>query len=220
MLKFLRISCIILLFLFFGVLVYGKLNIKHLDYDEYINNKYFPSSYSIALGYKLDNYLIDDESINNLDDLMKASKYVLIVDVYDKPIFKGKAIINNCNIKEVLKGDFKVNDNIKIYDLISFYGMNSSDYLGGTTPLRVGEKYAVFITDDINSSEDDIYAFSSVKYPHFNLSEDVSILENYNNNKALTVLEASYYDYIFYEEFENDGKFTKIKEELLNYISK
>lgn len=209
----------ILFILTIFLIIYAKLKIKHVDYNYYIQHSLynFLTSDDEIWGYKklynLYDYFID-EKVNTLDDLKNLSDYILIVSNDKEPTFKGNGIINNCTIKKVIKGsDLMVNDEIKIYDLISIWKVFGTYYLGGSTPLKIGNEYIVFLKKTINASVSNTYVFASVKYGHLLTSIENKILENYEQN-SLTIDEISNYNFVF----SKDSNKTEI--EIYKNISK
>lgn len=227
MINKLRFLCLLLIFMFAFVAFSNRDKFEHVNYSEYIlESKYFTDDNYLLSFKELKNILIDDEEVKSASDLINKSKYALIVKISENPTMIGDGIINNGIIVSILKGDkFKIGDSIKIYDLLYSWGVNSTNYLGGATPVRVGDTYVVFITDEIRPTVEGTYAFSSVKYGHFNISRDIGTYSNYDLSlsdlKLLTVSEAMNYDYVFSPSDPDVGIHFKIKDELLNrYIEK
>lgn len=227
MINKLRFLCLLLILMFAFVVFSNRDKFEHVNYSEYVlESKYFTDD-SYSLSFKeLKNILINDEEVSSSSDLINESKYALVVKVCENPTMIGDGIINNGVIISVIKGDkFKVGDPIKIYDLLYHWGISATNYLGGATPVRVGDTYVVFITDEIRPTVENTYVFSSIKYGHFNVSRDIETYSNYDlylpDLKLLTVSEAMNYDYVFSPYDPDTGIHSKIKDELLSsYIEK
>ncbi|MDD2644233.1 MAG: hypothetical protein PHC65_06085 [Methanobacteriaceae archaeon] len=214
------------------LIIYAKANFKSIDYDDYIKNStynffdtkdtktsvYNDMNYEDM--YSLDNYFIDNE-IESLNDLYILSDYILIIKNNEIPTFKGNGLINNCIVKKVIKGhDIKENEKIKIYDLISFWAISGTFYLGGSTPLKQGNEYIVFLKKPIYSNMPEAFVFTSVKYGHISTLTEIGILENYEQG-SLSIEEISNYDFVFSRN-SNENEIEKYKKinsqirELLN----
>lgn len=227
MINKLRFLCLLLILMFAFVAFSNRDKFEHINYSEYVlESKYFTDD-SYSLSFKeMKNILINDEEVRSASDLINKSKYALVVKVSENPTMIGDGIINNGVIISIIKGDkFKVGDPIKIYDLLYYWGVNSTNYLGGSTPVRVGDTYVVFITDEIRPTVKNTYVFSSVKYGHFNVARDIGTYSNYDLSvsglKLLTISDAMNYDYVFTPSDPDTGVHSKIKDELLSsYIEK
>lgn len=190
------------------IVIYAKANFRHVDnYFFYENSLYsFLASENDLIDdyegmtyesmYDLKDFFIDDK-VTSLENLENSSDYILIINTNQDSIFKGNGIINNCNIKKVIKGvDVLENQTIKIYDLVAFWRNHGALYLGGSTPLQKGKDYVVFLKKANNANLSNSYVFSSVKYGHVSVSEKGNILENYEQN-SLKLKDISKYDFVF-----------------------
>lgn len=229
LIKLLKYCCVLLFLLYFLAIFIGKMQIKSVNYDEYISvSKYFTmSSDSVYRTFsRLKNVLINDDNVKKVDDLFDGSDYVLRVSVYDIPFFYGNGMINNLKVEDKLKGndDILIGDKIKVYDLISSWNYFSINYYGGTTPLSSKYEYIIFIKEAPNPNVDDTYIFSSIRYGHFIIDDDVNILNDYNEG-SLSMEEIMLYDYVCSEQ-EEDCKsislsYQQMKKELLKgYLNK
>ena len=204
--------CILIIFILLsaGIVIYTKYNFKHVDNHALFQNglySFFASEkdtinnfegMSYENMYDLENFFIDDK-VKSLEDLEENSEYILIVSSNQYPEFKGNGIINNCQIKKVIKGEeVKEGQNIKIYDLVALWNNNGSVYLGGSTPLKREKEYLVFLKNTKNANIINSYVYTSVKYGHISVSEKGKILENYKQN-SLNLEEISNYDFVFPE---------------------
>lgn len=190
------------------IVIYAKANFRHVDnYFFYENSLYsFLASENDLIDdyegmtyesmYDLKDFFIDDK-VTSLENLENSSDYILIINTNQDSIFKGNGIINNCDIKKVIKGvDVLENQTIKIYDLVAFWRNHGALYLGGSTPLQKGKDYVVFLKKANNANLSNSYVFSSVKYGHVSVSEKGNILENYEQN-SLKLKDISKYDFVF-----------------------
>lgn len=226
-----KILLILIIFVLLSamVVIYAKYNFRHVDSNYFYENSLYSflasendsnnsfEGMTYESMYNLEDFFID-ENLTSLEDLENKSDYILIVNSNQEPIFKGNGIINNCNIKKVIKGEkFKENQKIKIYDLVAFWDETGTFYLGGSTPLKKEKDYVVFLKDTINANESDSYVFSSVKYGHVLISEKGKILENYKQN-SLSLADISNYDFVFSEgsSKENVSEFNKLYFEIWN----
>lgn len=191
-----------------SLIIYAKSNFKNIDYDYYKktslygffssneNNTNDYGNMDYESMYGLNDYFID-KKVNSFKDLKNLSDYILIISNKEKPILKGNGIINNCVVEKVIKGsELKENDKIKIYDLVAFWKTKGTMYIGGSTPLKTGNEYIVFLKKTVRPSIPDTYVFTSVKFAHIATSKEVGILENYEQN-TLTVEDASNYNFVF-----------------------
>lgn len=192
------IASIILIFLCIAIVVYGKITLKHLNYDEYINNSLY--DFILEEDYK-DMYnlkeLIIQNSIDDVDSIFNTSSAILLVTVNGNPKLLGDGIINTCKIDRIILGDnFKVGQDIKIYDFAAWWNMNESLYLGGSTPLKDGNKYLVFLNKAKYPNEKDTYYFSSVPYGHILLNQKINLYIK-NETNRITIKEAMNYQFAF-----------------------
>lgn len=226
------ISFIMLMFALSVII--GKSTIKHIDYEQYINNvKYFsmPIDYVHKEFKQSKELFIDDNEINNIEDLISKSEYVLRIKTISNPDFYGNGIINNVKILEVFKGNndenIKVGKEIKIYDLVSFWESDYVNYYGGITPLNSENEYIVFLNKATLANKKNTYIFSSIRYGHFNVTvTDANVLINYIQG-SLTIREIMKFDYVE-TNCESSGyntcdkyveDYSLMKEQLLNYIN-
>ncbi len=207
------LTTIILFVLIVSVTVYGKSQIKHIDYHNYIEE----STYSIiTYGESLyKNYpelkkcVIQDRNINMIDDLVKFSEDVLVIDVVDDPIIHGSAIVNTGVIQKIIKGkNLKLNEKIQIYDLVLDTQASFTLYLDGTTPLQKGGQYLVFLNQAPHPSIPESYLFSNSKFGHIRLDKKSSYLKDYENY-SISLKDAFQYDYVFLEEDSKDESIKK-----------
>lgn len=219
MIRILRWSIFSIFIVFLLITFYGKISFSNLDYNSYLKS----AIYSLEDDYssyfpEMKTFLLDDESITSFEDLMNKSESVLIIDVVDEPFINGKALINKCKVNKIIKGEnFQLGSNILIYDLLLNIDKNSLTYFGGMTPLKIGNKYIVFIRKTENASVKNSYVFNSAKYGHFNLTDESSVLENYKNY-SLHINDVTSYDYIFQKE--KTGIHESIKKDILSYLEK
>lgn len=216
--KWFYIGLSIILFFSIAIVIYAKINIKHVDYDDYVRNSLynFEISDDYENMYNLKDYFID-EKVNSYDDLKRMSDYILIISNDKYPTFRGNGIINNCTIERVIKGNgLKEKAEIKIYDLVSSWKMYETIYLGGSTPLKIGNKYIVFLKKTTRANLSDTYVFTSVKYGHITISEDSKFLKDYVQN-SMKIEEIKQYDFVFSSEnTEREiAEYTKIKSDIL-----
>lgn len=198
--RYLFAIMIIVLFFSSFVIIYGKINLKHIDYNYYINN----SMYSFDQKDDYKNMFKNSEKIFTEDlDINKVinfSDYILVVKNIKNPIMYGEGIINICEVKKVLKGNnLKANDLIKIYDLEYYWADFSTDYLDGSTPLKKNEEYLVFIKKTPQPSMNDTYVFSSTKYGHININNHKYLKDYENYTKPIKTI--SNYDYVFSKNY-------------------
>lgn len=219
----LLLTIIIVLSIF--IVLYGKLLLKHIDYDEFVNSSlyYYVSEEEVYSSYlDLKDFFIDDNSINNADDLLKMADYVLIIKVDEEPLFRGNSIINNCTVKKVIKGEgINKNDNILVYDLIGSWFMSGTGYFGGSTPLVLNNEYIVFINKAPRPSIKDSFVFSSFKYGHITLNKTSKYKLDYEQYSS-SIFDISEYDYVFPAGYSIDDvvKYEKIRDEILLIINK
>lgn len=200
MIKKLQIITLIILLVYGGLVVYGKSKIKHLEYDEYVATKSYLTTEGENETLEFAPYLKDiilDSKVNGYDDLFNNSPTVLKITV-DSVNFAGEGMINNCTIKDVIKGDsLKEGDKISIYDYIYFISYVCPTYELGARPLKVGDTYVVFVDNAPNPNVDGSYIFTSFKYGSFRLKEQPNYLVKENINEAdLLMKDAMEYDYL------------------------
>ena len=206
----------ILVFFIVTILVvfYGLSNIKHINYEDYIENSSYSfissksesNSYYAGMDYEsmydLDGFFIDDK-IKSLEDLELYSDYIFIVEMNDNPEFVGNGILNNCIVKKIVKGNnIEINQKIKIYDLIAYWDKNSTLFFGGSTPLDKGKSYVVFVNKAKKANTPNSYVFSNVKYSHVSVSQEGKILDNYDQN-TLKIKDIIKYDFVFESGVDN-----------------
>lgn len=201
--KVLICICVFIVFLFGGSTIIGRSLINHIDYDNFISNvKYFstPIEYVYNEFRQNKGIFIDDKKINNIEDLIDESEYVLKIEIIDNPTFYGNGIINNTKILDIIKGEndknIYVGSKLKIYDLISYWAGDYINYYGGMTPLNPKNEYIVFLKKAENANQEGTYIFSSIKYGHFNVSIlDANVLTDYIQG-SLTIKDVMEYDYV------------------------
>ncbi len=185
------------------IVVYTKDKLKNIDYNEYKLN----SIYEILPNELYENMfdterLFIDNQIETVDDLIENSDEVLLINVESSPIFYGDGLINNCKILKVIKGHLRENQSIKIYDLILKWSLSGTIYLGGSTPLKVGNDYVVFLKKSESASMNDTYYFSSILYGHISILGTTKIIEDYD--MSLNVNDAMNYQHIFLEGIDKN----------------
>lgn len=228
--KYFFIIFIVLFIISISVVIYCKANLKPFDYNSYIHSSkysFISSVYDEVDGIEgwdyesmaqLKTYFID-ENVNSSEDLFNLSDYVLIVKTDDTPLYVGEGIINDCQVLKVLKGnDIKVNDVIKIYDLVFYWDTLRTIYLGGNTPLQKNETYIVFLKETKRASLSDTYVYTSVKYGRISLSKERGILKNYKES-SLNVQDILEYDRVFSANDDKEvEKYQKIVQQIKDYI--
>jgi len=198
-------SLLVLFILGVTVIVVAKLNIKHLNYDEYLNTSlyYLLPEKEYKDMYELDKINIHN-SIENLNSLSNDTEAILIITPQKDPEFLGQGIINNCKIKKVIKGEgFKKNQIIQIYDFVAWWKMSDTAYLNGSTPLKNNTDYIVFIKKATHSNKNNTYIYSSIPYGKINISDDIQVLRNYDEAN-ISVKKAMNYQYIFSSETDDE----------------
>lgn len=231
MIKNLRIICIITLILFIITAIIGNKFVKHIKYEEFSSTFYYftlPTKYINKHLKKINHIFIDDSKINNINNLIDESDYVLRIRMNDNPKIVGNGIINNVKVSEVIKGEkIKLGDTIKIYDLINNLIGDYVEYFGGITPLNKENNYIVFLKKAPSPNIKDSYIFASIKYGHFNISNlESNVLTNYEQG-SLYVKDILKYDYIEtncetsgYHECDSFAEnYSKLKEELITYLN-
>lgn len=231
--KVLICICLFILFLFGGSIIIGRSLINHINYGNFVSNvKYFstPIEYVYNEFKQNKEIFIDNKKINNIEELIDESEYVLKIKIIDNPTFYGNGIINNAEILEIIKGkndkNIYVGNKLKIYDLISYWSGDYINYYGGMTPLNPKNEYIVFLKKAENANQEKAYIFSSIRYGYFNIStSDTNVLTNYIQG-SLTVQEIMEYDYV---EMDCDSSgynscdnyvddYSKLKKQLFDYI--
>lgn len=226
-LRFILISIIILVASIICVL-YGRIKLKHVNYDEYIkSSKYTYFSTNIYDFFpELENIIIKDDEVNNAQDLINLSDYVLLIETFDKPMLHGKDIVNNCIIKKIIKGKgLNIGNKIQIYDLVMDWDMNSTGYFPGFTPLKMGEQYIVFLKKAPKPTIKNTYLFSSIKFGHIITSKQSQYVLGYDIQTLkledmFKIEEAQNYDYIFTKDYTDDDvkKYEKIVKEIYELV--
>lgn len=201
------IGFIVILLSAITIIIYAKSSFHNVDYDNYIKKSTYNFISSVksennmmGMNYENDLGLNDffiDEKITSIENLKELSDYILIISNNEKPTFKGNGIINNGTILKVIKGEgLEKNDKIKIYDLLFHWDIITTNYLGGSTPLQIGDKYIVFLKKTERASMSNTFVFNSVKYGRVSLLKEREVLENYEYG-ASTVKEILNYDFVF-----------------------
>lgn len=200
--KILFFSCLLIIFfLSIGVIFYAKNKIRHIDYTNYIETALYSSidNNEYRNMFEFGN-LKTYKEVKTLDELENISDYILIVSNLQPPRFLGNGIINNLFVKKVIKGDnISVNSTINVYDLLVSWNDYSAIYLGGSTPLNIGEDYIVFLNKTTNASLNNTFVFANDKFSHFSLSRDIEVLNATNQSTNLNINQASNYDHIFFD---------------------
>lgn len=219
------LTTIILFVLIVSVTVYGKSQIKHINYQNYIEKStYAIITYGESL-YKnypeLKKCVIQDRNIDTIDDLVKFSEDVLIIEAVNDPMIHGSAIVNTGVIKKIIKGkNLKLNEKIQIYDLVLDTQASVTIYLNGATPLQKGGQYLVFLNRAPHPSIPGSYLFSNAKFGHIRLDKESSYLKDYENY-SMSLNDAFQYDYVFLEEdskVESIKKYEKFIKEAINLL--
>lgn len=221
---FLLIIVIISIFSVFAI-IYGKNNMKHIDYNKYIKSSIYCTNFEndskvYDLFPETKDFLILSNDINSAEDIINKSDYILQVKTNSKPILIGKSIINNCIIEKVIKGkNLNVGENIKIYDMSYGWFHNHTDYLFGSTPLANNNVYIVFLKKAPYPTVKDTYSMISFKYGHVNLNNNNHYLLDYDNCSKL-VKNISQYDYVFGSEYSDEEiiKYVRIVNEILELV--
>lgn len=225
--------CLFIILLFGCSVIIGRTLIRHINYNDFISNvKYFstPIEYVYNEFKRNKDIFIDDRKINNIEELINESEYVLKIKVIDNPTFYGSGIINNVSILDIIKGEndknIYVGNELKIYDLISYWSGDYINYYGGMTPLNPKNEYIVFLKKAEHANQEGTYIFSSINYGHFNISvSDANVLTDYIQG-SLTVQEIMEYDYVEmncdssgYSSCDNyEENYSKLKKQLFDYI--
>ncbi len=198
---------IIILVLSIFLVVYAKINFRHIEYKKFFETSMYnyigsedSNNWTLEISYEhdlgLEGYFID-ENIKSIDDLKKYSDYILIVSNETEPFIRGNSIINDCIINKVIKGDnIFTGDHINIYDLVYSLNKLSTNYIGGNTPLKIGDRYIVFLKKTTSASINNAYVFSSVKYGRVSLNENRGILKDYEYASA-SLEDITNYDFVF-----------------------
>lgn len=221
------ILTVIIFVLAISVTIYGKNKIKHIDYQDYIEKSIYAIidyGESLYRGYpELKNSMMQDRDISTIDDLVKFSEDVLVIEAVEDPTIYGSAIVNTCTIKEIIKGkNLKLNDQIQVYDLMLDTQIIATIYLNGATPLQKGKQYLVFLNQAPRPSIPRTYLFSNAKFGHIRLDKESSYLKDYENY-SMPLKDTFQYDYIFLEEDSRDEsikKYEKIVKEALDLLEK
>lgn len=207
------------------VIIYGKMTLNHIDEDHYEETSLY-SFLDKELVYsaypELKQFLIDDNNVNSAQDLIEQSDFILLIKNDGKKELIGNAIINHVTVKHVWKGDrIKVNDTIRIYDLVHFWNERWSEYLGGSTPLNQDDEYIVLLKKGHYPTIPDSYAFASIKYGHIVTNRESKDLINYEKY-TLKVDSIKQYDYISTknEEESQISHYRIIKQKLLDELQK
>lgn len=217
----------ILLTLSITAIIYGRIEIKHIDYENYIENSKY--AVSIVGQYLYENYpelksvIIPNKMIDSIDDLVKNSEAVLVIEVKENPIIHGSGILNNCIIKKIIKGEnLKLNEIIQVYDLTAHTQADVTLYIDNTTPLKKNEPYLVFLNKAPRPSIKGTYVFSNAEFGHIRLNGKKNYLKDYENY-SITMKDILQYDYVFLKESyksEDIEKYERIAEEALNLLNK
>ena len=203
-----------------GVIIVAKINIRKLDYNEYIKTSlyYLLPEKEYKNMYELKDKEIHN-SIDNLEEMLLNTEAILIITPIDNPTFIGTGIINDCKIEKVIKGSgFKKNQKIQIYELAAWWKMSDTAYLDGNTPLAKSDRYIVFIKRAPRPNKKDTYIYSSIPYGHIKISDTIDVFENYDES-PITIKKAMDYQFIFAEDTNHD-LINLYKENCLNLIKK
>ena len=209
----LRGLCCLCIAMFFVFSVWGKSLVKHVDVVRYLKNTKYNISYKSDIDYslldiypELIEYLLANEDVTCLDDLLNYSSDVAIVTMNSYE-FSGNGFLANCTIDKVIKGTTISNVNeIEIYDQIidfSSFGFNVNyentiNYFDRNLPMKKGDKYIVFVQPSINPVKAGTYMYTSVSYGNFRITDTPKILKDYVSCTK-TLNEVMDYD-IIYEE--------------------
>jgi len=208
---------IILLIFAVAVTIYGKVKIKHINYENYIGKSVYAISNleeSLYQTYpELKNVIIQDKNVHTVNDLLNFSEDVLVIEVANEPIIHGNGIVNTGTIKKIIKGEnVELNEKIQIYDLVLDTQSSATIYLSGATSLQVGKQYLVFLNQAPRPSILKTYVFSSAEFGHIRLNEKPLYLKDYENY-SMPVKDILKYDYVFLEEtysYDDIVKYEKI----------
>ncbi len=222
-----------IIFLFGCSIIIGRSLIRHINYNDFISGvTYFstPIEYVYNEFKRNKDIFIDDRKINNIEELIDNSEYVLKIKIKDNPTFYGNGIINNVMILDIIKGgddkSIVVGSELKIYDLISYWSGDYINYYGGMTPLNPKNEYIVFLNKTEHANQEETYIFSSIRYGHFNISvSDANVLTDYIQG-SLTLQEIMEYDYVEmncdssgYSSCDKyEENYSKLKKQLLDYM--
>ena len=217
MIRWLRIATCICLSLFAFLYMIGKSVYHHLDMTTFNKNRYyFLHDHCMEMyAYQgIDKHLIDDSKIQNLDDLMESSPYVLRVTSGEQSIIVGGAELTEYKIKQIYKGEgLNTGDSIQVYNY-NDVGNDASTYCYGMTPVSSKKDYIVFLTKAPNPGIKGTYIYASFLYGKFMVSEEAHILYHYGDSPIL-VHEAALYDFIYEKDkvigIDNDRR-KQIKE--------
>ncbi len=209
-------------------ILYGRNTLEHVNYNEYItNSKYMYFDTNIYnLFPELEGFLITDEEINNAQDLVNLSNYVVLIEVYDEPMLQGEDVINNGIIKKIIKGNgLNVGDKIQIYDLVYGWSKDATNYFAGSTPLKVGEEYIVFLKKAPYPTVKNTYVFDSIKFGHVITSKPNKYVLGYDMQTLkiedmLKIKDIQEYAYVFTKNYTDDDvkKYEKIVKEIYDLI--
>ena len=198
-----------------GMVVYGKANIGHMTYEDFLNSLFTTdANYNLGnMGY--DPLTIEDQNIEiTADSLMDYSDLVLIINVEKEPEFAGKSIRNCCKVEKVMKGNYS-SEEIYIENFVFNWQTNNTNFYGNLTPLKIGERYLVFLKQYKHAVHSDSYFFSSYTYGHININQP----GYYIWDEVMSVEESQNYDCIYDRNRAEDIDFelyTQIVDELLN----
>ena len=177
------------------VVQYAKANIPHLSIEEFEEYK-IVSKIEYEQRYETQTLFVD-EKVKTVEDLSNLSDYIVVVTVLEKR-FAGNGMINLCNIDKVWKGEtLKEGEEIKVYDLASQTYLTTSNYLGGSVPLKPGNQYILFLKKTERANIKNSYVPISVYYGIVTTGE-IKILENYK--ERLSIQEIYSYQHVFDQE--------------------
>lgn len=225
MIRFLIIT-ITFLVLSIGVTIYGKIEIKHVNYEDYIEKSKYAVSIvgqSLYENYpELSSVIIQNKMINSIDDLVKKSEAVLVIEVKEDPIIHGNAILNNGIVKKIIKGEnIELNEIIQVYDLLQIILDNITLYIDNATPLQKNGQYLVFLNRAPRPSVAGTYVFSNAAFGHIRLNGKKNYLKDYENY-SMPMKDILKYDYVFLKDSynaEDIERYEGIVEEALNLLN-
>lgn len=194
--RYFNIGIFLIIILSVAIVVYAKINIDETKFEEsVVNFKYdsLPSSLYNEM-FDFEQVFVANE-VKNVDVLYDISDYVLIVTINKKELV-GKGIINEAKVKKVIKGsNITFDDTIFVYDLVAFIGSDVITYLDGSTPLKKGEDYIIFVNKTSRANVKNSFIATNTQYSYVSLNE-LNILDDYKSYSK-SIEEISNYQYVF-----------------------
>lgn len=203
------IGCFAAYIIIIGILAFIWSGKEHLTNDTYQRMEVSMMKEDDYLSYtELFDYIMKDADVSELSDLEKNSDVIVKAKMKDRK-FVGEGVINECEIVQIYKG-FDQEQLISVYDDVPWN--ESANYFEGAVPLHESDEYIMFLKPARNANVEDSYIFTSVRYGHFRLKEDVKFL-TYDMDHKINVQEASRYDYIAFDD-RNLETFKKLQNEV------